>query len=144
MRATANAMPEGRHRCPKRAIVLLGMMLAIACAGPAGTGTPAGAPTAAATQTAAAHDAAAKAVADLSQRIAVEPASIQIISIEPHTWPDTSLGLPQPGQTYAQVETSGYIVTLGYVRQAFVYHVAGDIVRFDQQASAPVPSGTPF
>ncbi len=133
---------------PGGAPIVLGVIVAVgiltgACAPPGGAPTAAATATGAPTQTAAAQDAAAKAVADLSGRLSVAPASIAVVAIEPHTWPDTSLGLPEPGQVYAQIVTSGYIVTLEYARQTFVYHVAGDTVRLDRERSAPVPSATP-
>ncbi len=118
--------------------------LATACAPPSGTPTATAEPTAGALQTQAAHDAAALAVADLSQRIAVDPVSIQVAGIQPHTWPDSSLDLPEPGQTTTPGPVSGHIVTLQYVRQTFFYHVADGIVRLDVKNSAPVPAGTPF
>jgi len=112
--------------------------LAQSCTGGGGTAVP----SSQATATRVAHEAAAKAVADLSRRLAVAPAAIHVAGIEPHTWPDTSLGLPEPGKAYAQVETRGYIVTLECARQIYTYHVAGDIVRVDPQKSAPVPPNT--
>jgi len=60
---------------------------------------------------------------------------------EPHTWPDTSLGLPEPGQSCAQALTSGCIVTQQYEREPYVYHVAGAGLRIDRARSGPLPSG---
>ncbi len=85
-------------------------------------------------------EAAARAEKDLSQRLGVAPSDITATSVVPHTWPDASLGLPRPGEVYAQVVTQGYIVTLDHGGQVYVYHVAGDNVRFDPASSAPLPS----
>lgn len=124
--------------CRNALALAVSTALLVTCAAPsAATPTPTTVPG----RSRAAQQAADAAVADLSARLMVAPSSIQVLAIEPHTWPDTSLGLPEPGQSYAQVTTSGYIVTLAYTREVYVYHVAGDIVRLDQSQSGPVPSG---
>lgn len=115
--------------------------LAAGCA-PAPTPTPTVAMQATPGPAPTADEAARRAVADLAVRLPAAPTAISVVSVEPQTWPDTSLGLPEPGQAYAQVLTSGYVVTLEYARQTYVYHVAGDTVRFNPQKSAPLPQGT--
>ncbi len=70
---------------------------------------------------------AAPAVADLAARLGVEPGEIAVESVQAETWPDASLGLPEPGMMYAQVVTSGHVVTLSCAGRTYVYHVAGDV-----------------
>ena len=59
---------------------------------------------------------------DLAQRLNVAPEAIVVSSVEPVTWPDTSLGCPQPGMMYAQVLTPGFWVILEADGQAYEYH----------------------
>ena len=46
-------------------------------------------------------------------RLAIDPADIEALSAVLVTWPDASLGCPQPGMQYAQVLTDGSIIELG-------------------------------
>ncbi len=61
------------------------------------------------------------AIADLATRLRVEPAEIRVLSSRKRTWPDTSLGCPQPDVSYAQVETLGVQVVLLHGERAFDY-----------------------
>ncbi len=72
-----------------------------------------------------AADAAERARAALATRLGTTADRITVESAEEHTWNDASLGLPEPGMMYAQVITSGHIVTLTCEGQRYVYHVAG-------------------
>lgn len=73
--------------------------------------------------------------ADLSEaeRAAVEAATQSLNSatapvlksIEARSWPDSSLGCPQPGMSYMQVITPGYIVLLEANGSVHEVHVAG-------------------
>lgn len=57
-------------------------------------------------------------------------------SVEAHTWPDSSLGCPQPGMSYMQVVTEGYIVRLEADGKVHEVHVAGaNAVTCDRQVS---------
>ncbi len=62
------------------------------------------------------------AVADLAQRVGVAQDTITVASIEEVTWPDASLGNPQPGRMYAQVQTPGYRAFLVAQGQRYEYH----------------------
>jgi hypothetical protein len=55
-------------------------------------------------------DARARLVAAAAERLHVAVADVALVSFEPRTWPDTSLGCPEPGFQYAQVLTPGYVV----------------------------------
>ena len=54
-----------------------------------------------------------QATEDLAARLAIDPADIEALSAVLVTWPDSSLGCPQPGMQYAQVLTDGSIIELG-------------------------------
>jgi hypothetical protein len=50
--------------------------------------------------------------ADLSERKGIDSDEIAVPNLEEKTWDDASLGCPQEGEMYAQVQTSGYQITL--------------------------------
>ncbi|MGC9320277.1 MAG: hypothetical protein ACP5KN_19745, partial [Armatimonadota bacterium] len=62
------------------------------------------------------------AIEDLADRLNVAPEAITVASFEEVTWPDTSLGNPEPGRVYAQVLTPGYRVILQAQGQQYEYH----------------------
>ena len=62
------------------------------------------------------------AVADLAQELNIEPGAVTVASFEEVTWPDASLGDPEPGRVYAQVQTPGYRVFLTADGQRYEYH----------------------
>lgn len=64
-------------------------------------------------------------VADLAGRLGVEPGAIAVASAEAVTWPDGSLGCPQPGMVYQQVLVEGYRVVLAVGDATYPYHGAG-------------------
>ncbi len=82
-----------------------------------------------ASPTGAAADAAERARGDLAARLSVSAGTITLVSSQPQTWGDASLGLPEPGMMYAQVRTEGYIVTLSQGGKTYVYHVAGQLIK---------------
>lgn len=66
-----------------------------------------------------------QAVADLSQRLGVEPESIQVLEAKSVTWPDGSLGCPQPGMHYIQVLMDGAYILLHADGKDYPYHSGG-------------------
>ena len=52
------------------------------------------------------------AIADAATVSGVDPAAITVVSAEPKTWNDGSLGCPEPGQLYTQALVPGYQVIL--------------------------------
>lgn len=66
------------------------------------------------------------AVADLSSRLVVAPESIEVVRADRVTWPDGSLGCPQPGQAYTQALIDGFRVILGHEGRVFDYHAGSD------------------
>ena len=63
--------------------------------------------------------------ADLAARPEVEESSIEVLSAELMTWPDGSLGCPQPGMFYTQALVEGSRVLLRSGETTYPYH-AGD------------------
>ena len=55
-------------------------------------------------------DARARLVAAAAERLRASPRDVALLRVEPRTWPDSSLGCPEPGFQYAQVLTPGYLV----------------------------------
>ena len=62
------------------------------------------------------------AINDLADRLAVPAGQIELGDLQETTWPDTSLGCPQPGMMYAQVLVPGYRILLRVGGQEFEYH----------------------
>lgn len=56
-------------------------------------------------------------IADLAGRLDIDEADVTVVSVDDVTWADASLGCPQPGMSYAQVETDGMRV---------IFEAAGD------------------
>jgi hypothetical protein len=48
--------------------------------------------------------------ADAAKRAGVDPSAVTVVRAEPRTWGDASLGCPQPGMFYTQVQVDGYQV----------------------------------
>jgi hypothetical protein len=53
-----------------------------------------------------------RAKADLAKRLSIQASQIEVIGTQEAAWQDASLGCRQPGATYAQIPTPGYIITL--------------------------------
>jgi hypothetical protein len=66
--------------------------------------------------------------ADLAVRLQVDPTQIEVVSAERVTWPDGSLGCPQPGEFYTQALVDGFRVVLGTGgrTRVYVYHAGSD------------------
>ena len=62
---------------------------------------------------------------DLAAQINVDISQIESVKVEAVTWPDSSLGCPQPGMMYSQILVDGYRVTLKANAAEFDYHTQG-------------------
>lgn len=62
--------------------------------------------------------------ADAARRLGIAQDTLQLISLVTVTWPDDSVGCPQPGIAYGQGETPGYRVVLRAGEDALVYHTS--------------------
>jgi hypothetical protein len=58
----------------------------------------------------------------IAEDLGVPPETVQVVSVEPRNWPDTSLGCPQPDMLYAQVVTPGYLVLVDVSGKRIEYH----------------------
>ncbi len=63
-----------------------------------------------------------QAIADLVDRMSVDPAEVEVVTAETVVWPDTSLGCPQPGMQYLQVLTDGFRIELRVKDHIYAYH----------------------
>ena len=67
----------------------------------------------------------ATAVADLTQRLGVDPSQVSVLSARAVTWPDRGLGCPQPGMVYPQVQVDGAKIELTVGGTVYAYHSGG-------------------
>jgi len=68
---------------------------------------------------------AEQAVADLAERLAIDPALIVVVSWEEVTWRDGSIGCPQPGMRYTQAIVNGSKIVLEVDGVEYNYHQGG-------------------
>lgn len=71
-----------------------------------------------------------EAIADLSSRLRVDSDAIEIVKSEFVTWPDGSLGCPEPGMFYTQALVGGWQVILQHEDRVYPYHAGSDGVPF--------------
>jgi hypothetical protein len=72
----------------------------------------------------------ATARADLAKRRGVATDAIEVLEVRSVTWPDPSLGCPQPGMAYKQVPVDGVLIRLRVDGTIFNYHGGGGQVPF--------------
>ena len=66
-----------------------------------------------------------QAVEDLSSQIQVAREAVVVVSAETMVWPDGSLGCPEPGRSYTQVQVEGYLIRLLANDLIYNYHGGG-------------------
>jgi hypothetical protein len=69
-----------------------------------------------------------RAKADLAKQLGIRQNEITVESVEQREFPDTSLGVPEPGRAYAQVVTPGYVIKLIAGNTVYEYHAKDDRV----------------
>jgi hypothetical protein len=67
----------------------------------------------------------ADAVADLAERLGIDPGEVTVVRDVAVTWPDGSLGCPVPGMAYTQALTPGRLVVLEAAGTTVEYHSGG-------------------
>ncbi len=72
---------------------------------------------------------------DLAKRLSTGIENITLKKAEAVQWPDTSLGMAQPGMMYAQVVTPGFRVVLEAKREQYLYHTSATAVKFNGSVS---------
>ncbi|HKY47737.1 MAG TPA: hypothetical protein VJQ79_07120, partial [Acidimicrobiia bacterium] len=65
----------------------------------------------------------AAVIEDAASRQSVEVAAVTVLSGQAVDWPDGSLGCPEPGKSYTQVLTPGYLVTVDAGGVTLEYHL---------------------
>jgi L-amino acid N-acyltransferase YncA len=65
---------------------------------------------------------AAHAVDDLAQRLGVDRRAVTVVRDEEVTWPDGSIGCPQPGMSYTQALVEGRLIILEAGGENYEYH----------------------
>jgi hypothetical protein len=82
------------------------------------------------------------AKADLASRLSVAVDEIKLLEVRQVTWPDTSLGCPQPGLVYSQVAQEGLLIRLSAAGRMYFYHSRGteDPFLCEQSQFAPQPA----
>jgi hypothetical protein len=76
------------------------------------------------------QSASSAATADLARRLDIPAEKIKVVSVQPQTFPDASLGLPRLDEMYAQVLTPGYIIVLSAGRGQYLYTATDRAVRY--------------
>lgn len=73
------------------------------------------------------------AIDDLATHLGVDPADITVVSYADVTWPDGSIGCPQPGMSYTQALVPGSRLVLDHEGSEYAYHAGRepDLVRCD-------------
>ena len=79
-----------------------------------------------------------RAVSDLQRRLGVRAEDVTIQQVTETDFPDTSLGVPEPGKVYAQVITPGYVVRLSAAGKTYEYHGSGDRAVWVPEEQQPV------
>jgi hypothetical protein len=74
--------------------------------------------------------------------LSIELNTIDVSSAVLVSWPDSSLGCPQPGMQYAQVATDGSLITLSAAGKTYRYHSGGSRTPFLCEASSKTPPAT--
>jgi hypothetical protein len=85
------------------------------------------------------------ALADAANRSTAASADIKVVTAEAVTWPDGSLGCPQPGMLYTQALVTGYRIVLQAGDLVLNYHSAArgkPVFCPASRVAAPVPAGT--
>jgi len=68
--------------------------------------------------------AVARAMADLAGRLEIDTDQIELVTEEPVTWSDGSIGCPEPGMSYTQALVEGYRIVLAVDDTEYRYHGA--------------------
>ena len=63
-----------------------------------------------------------QAVTDLASRLKIDASNIDTVSAQSISWPDGSLGCPQPGMLYTQVMVDGALIQLSVDGTSYSYH----------------------
>lgn len=95
------------------------------------------------------YQALQSAKTDLGAKIGIESDRVYFVNSEGMEWPDASLGVPEPGQAYAQVSTAGFVFHLAADGKQYEYRAdsTGSLVKFAGVGELPAgfdPDGIAF
>lgn len=62
---------------------------------------------------------------DLARRLSIEVNRIELVEVQQVVWSDSSLGCPQPGMAYVQVQRDGLLIRLRVGEIVYNYHSGG-------------------
>ncbi|HRA20876.1 MAG TPA: hypothetical protein PLZ56_10555, partial [Anaerolineae bacterium] len=80
-------------------------------------------------------------IADFAGQAQVDPAAVILRKFERVTWPDGSLGCPQPGMMYTQALIDGYWLELAAGDRSAEYHTDLDGRAVSCRSGPPTGSG---
>ena len=67
---------------------------------------------------------------DLAKRLGIPVEEIELITMEAVTWPEGSLGCPESGVEYIQVQREGARIRLRAEKRIYQYHSGGGLPPF--------------
>ena len=76
------------------------------------------------------------AVTDLAERLDVDVDEVEVLAARAVTWPDSSLGCPEPGMQYLQRMTDGALVVLEADGRRYQYHGGSPLVLCEHPAAS--------
>ena len=80
-----------------------------------------------------------EAIAAEAQRRGVPPADVHVNNYADVTWPDGSIGCPQPGMMYSQALVPGRLLVLEVRGELASYHTADATFTYCADPTRPVP-----
>ena len=66
------------------------------------------------------------AIGDLADTLGVDRDQVAVLSVDPVTWPDSSLGCPEPGVDYVDGDIDGFRIVLRHLNSEYNYHQGGE------------------
>jgi hypothetical protein len=63
---------------------------------------------------------------DLAKRLGIGLDQIDLVELRSVIWPDKSLGCPQPGMEYLQVQQDGLLIRFRVAGRSYEYHSGGN------------------
>lgn len=106
------------------AAVVLTACTLCSCGAPAPKSEPSPSTTPSAMPSGADGERITHAIDDLAQRTGVDPETIDVVTHEEVTWPDSAMGCPEPGRMYTQATVPGERLVLRAQGREFAYHAA--------------------
>lgn len=81
----------------------------------------------------------AKATDDLAQRFSIPSDQVKLQEALEVTWPDSSLGCPNPAAQYLMVQTPGYLLRFQAMERTFEYHTdkTSNVIFCENSSLAP-------